>query len=217
MARKMILLASIGCFLATGAGIGLIASGITSSLFLYLATTIVGAIGLFLAFLVIVTTAAMSTFLLKRLRKERAHDAFLTHYNRTFRIFPIIGLVLTINCVLVLQSLWRHPGDPVHLILTIGGTVAAFSGIWTYALQLSPRFRTQELRRLIKDEFFQDNLSKSRSDGFYALLALLTVCFFAGLFSERLAVSLLPVAAGLSVAFAGWRFNRRDAKAADDE
>ncbi len=178
----------------------------------------IGAVGLILAALGITATVIAGKIRRGRWKyKEREHDAFLRTYNQAFRAFPVVALVLAFNSCVLLHTFWKHPDDKQRIYLTAFGTLAAFAGIWTYALKLSPRFRTKEMQRLIKDEFFQDNLSKSRSDGFYALLATLTACFFTGLFSERLAISLLPLAAGFSVAFAGWRFNRRDAKALGGE
>jgi len=217
MARKIILLAGIACLLAAGLCARLISPGLGASILFYSAVTAIGAIGFVLVAFGITTMIIAWRIRKGRWRPRLQYDAPLARYNWAFRELTLVALLLAFNCSTLLNGFWKHPDDEPHMIVTVVGTVSAFCAIWSYALQLSARFRNEKTSRLIKDEFFQDNLAKSRSDAFYALLAMLTACFFTGLLSERLAISLLPIAAAVSVAFGGWRFNRRDAKALDGE
>jgi hypothetical protein len=70
---------------------------------------------------------------------------------------------------------------------------------------------------MLADEFFQENLAKARSEGFAATLVAMPICFLVGLYDPRIGISLLPLAALISVAVVGWRFSRRDAKAAEGD
>lgn len=205
MKRKTILLflgMLLCCFVASMTAALLLTEAISSSPEIYLALTVSVALG--------------GLFGFKGFREARTAtetpEVFQARYNRSFRVLPLVAMPMAALCVLQLSALWDHPGNNLRLAFAAVMATSAFAMIWAYALMLSGSIRAP-FRFLIQDEFFQDNLSKSRSNGFYALLALLTLCFFIGLFSARLAVALLPFAAGFGVAFAGWRFNRRDARA----
>jgi hypothetical protein len=209
MNRKTILLSGMSlCFLVSGIFSGVIATGVPgSSPFFYIAAVITAAVGIIFGI-----NGVRLTLRDARLRKED-QDAFQANYNRAFRAFPVSALILAVISAAQLRGLWAHPGDVLHIITAALTVTSAFAISWAYAFMLSGRSRAPRLRRMIQDEFFQDNLAKSRSDGFFALLAMVTICFFVGLFSAQLAVALLPFSAGFSVAFAGWRFNYRDSTA----
>ena len=208
MTRKTILALSMAlCFLAVGIIAGLVATGMVApSPFVYGAEMAVAAAGIVLAIL-------GDRLSRREARTVEDQETFQARYSRAFRLFPPIVLLVAGSSAVQLWARWERPGDGMRPVLAALTGVAAFALIHAYAFILSGRSRAPTIRRLIEDEFLQDNLARSRSDGFFALLALIAFCFFAGLFSARLAVALLPFAAGLGVAFAGWRFNRRDAKA----
>lgn len=212
MKRKTVLLLGMFlCLVVTGMLAALIIMGAASSPPAYIALAVSASLGILLGI----------NGCRENLRETRAQlenrDDFQDSYSRSFRIFPLSVMLLASTCALQLWNLWEHPEGYFRLIMSALTGTAAWISIWGYARMLSGATRTSRFRYLLQDEFFQDNLSKSRSDGFYTLLAGITLCFFAGLFSARLTVALLPFAAGSSVAFAGLRFAWRDGKAAAEE
>lgn len=140
-------------------------------------------------------------------------DSFLARYNRAFRLFPASAFIMAGVSFTQIWQLWDHPDDKMRLGLAASASLLSLTITWTYALTLSARSDDPRFRRLIQDEFFQDNLAKARSDGFYATLAAITVCFLVGLVWPQWAIALLPLGAAFGVAYAGWRFNRRDKQA----
>ncbi len=200
MKRKTVALSGmVSCALMTGVLAGMMATG-----FLALSPIAIVAVATFaLGSMVFGAMGALVGIRGARLRLED-QDSFQASYNRVFRMVP--GVVLILAGVSAEQSwrLWDHPDDKLRWFLAASTAASVFATIWIYALVMSGSNREPSVQRLIQDEFFQNNLAKARSDGFYAVLVAMTLCFFVGLVSAQWAIALLPLAAGSSVAYRGF-------------
>ena len=144
-------------------------------------------------------------------------DRFQAIYRTTFRLFPLTVLLYGIGCIFGIWVLLKSP-EKHWPSLTFGVTsMLMFLLSWTQAKRLWGRGRNAYIRRILADEFFQNNLAQARGEGFAAALTAMPICFLVGLYEPRIGISLLPFAALVSVAVAGWRFSRRDARAAEDD
>ncbi len=205
--KTLLLLGMVLCFLIVGVTAGLSATGMAPS-FLYLISAAFLAVGVILAVKGVRTS-------LRGQPSLNDPDGAQASYNRAFGGFPVFAVLLAAASA---DEFWRYketPDDQLRFFVAACSAAGTFAVIWIYARMLTGRSSIPWFQRMIDDEFFQDNLTKARSDGFFALMSTVTLCFFIGLFSDRLAVSLLPFAVAFSVSFAGLRFIRRDLRATE--
>lgn len=134
-------------------------------------------------------------------------------YGKAFLTLPGSLLILAAVNFGQLWRLWDQPDQKLRWVLAVSTAVSVFASVWGLAFLLSGRNRQSQIQRLIQDEVFQSNLAMARSDGFYAALVALTLCFFVGMISPQWAISLIPLATVSTLSYPGWRFHRRDKRA----
>ena len=144
-------------------------------------------------------------------------DRFQSIYLATFRFLSLTALISGIGWTSIIWMLFKNP-EKHWPVLSIGlFATSTFLLSWGHARRLWKKGHGAYMRRALTDEFFQNNLAQARGEGFAATLAAMPVCFFVGLYEPRIGILMLPIAALICVALVGWRFNRRDAKAAGDD
>ena len=150
--------------------------------------------------------------------KQMDADSFQATHVRSYSIFlPVMVLLCGVASGFQILVLVIHPESRWQSWQFWLFSMQMFLLSWAYAKGLWRRGRHPSIRHMLADEFFQENLAMARSEGFAATLAAMPICFLVGLYDPRIGILLLPFAALVSVAVVGWRFSRRDAKAAEDD